>query len=1172
MQNINSYINSYDLNNDKNFNKIEKIIIKLLKSYNKSYNENEKSEILKKIEKIKDLLKSEKKNVFKKYPDYDDSNFISKLMNKEEFAISKYSNEDKKFIEKDFFQLTKNQKFLKKLISPETPYRSIYLYHGVGVGKTCSSIQISQNFKKYYTKKVLVILQSTLKANYKKQLFDVAKYNSVEDTMVDQCLGNYYLDTITNRKSIFNEAPVKLKKEKNKLIKNEYEFLGYGEFVNLVEKIKENSINKSRYIDNIKEYFDDRVIIVDEIHNMRLITDKEIGKKAPKLFHEVLNILNNNTLVLLSATPMFDNYKEIIFLFNTLLIQNKQPIIKQNEVIFDKKGILEKKFKKKLEKISSNFISYMRGENPYTFPIRLYPSINNDKSVLDKKNFPKNDIYGSPIEDDEQIKHLELIYTEMSRLQNKLYNLVTKNIKKKDLNDDDNNNNEEVETNKEWKGQQIVQISNIIYPTGKIYDNNNKKEIKKDLDIKNIYGENGFKKIFNISDSKKFRVSYKNDEELILKDKLEKYSPKINKIVDYIKNSDGIVLVYSRYLYSGIIPLAIALEHLGYNKYGGNSILENNTSKKNNKNYVIISGNNKLSPNNDKEINICTLKENKDGNNIKVIIISESGTEGIDLKNIREVHILDPWYNLNRIEQVIGRAVRNYSHFDLDKEKRNTTIYQYVNLTRNNEVESIDFRTYRIAENKQLFISKIERKMKKNSIDCNLNNEVSSFKDINRNLIPSQKKNNKLVEIKSHNISDRSFSRICDYMRKCEIECNKNITFDKKTNKLDKSTYNKESLDYDIQVIKQYIIRFYKINNIANITDLINELDIKNKEILYLALNDMINNKLLFKNSNNRLGYLIYRGNNYIFQPSDIEDEKILLNERVREKINRPRKIDITNIDTIEKKIPKRTKIVKTEVILNYNDILNNDIQNIINLLLLDDNEIEDYSEYIWDIYVDSLSENNLLELYNNIYKNRYNKENLNNLIKSLDKSLLIFKDKDNSDKIVAFYNHFKKNDKGFLCIENDKLVNCSPIQIKNYKKQLKPKIDKLKKIDFPIISKKNKLESYYAFMDYNKKTNEIIFKIKDLNKINENKSVKGSECISGTSNIKIEQFIEKFIKIFDEDIIKDEYINGIKENGRKIKYKKQNLCLIYQLVLRKMTNEQKKLYILRPFEKQQFK
>ena len=1154
-------INSYDLNNDKNYNKIEKKINKLLELYNKSYDENEKSEVLKKIEKIKRLLEN-KEEVFKKYPNYDDNNFISKLMNKEEFAIDKYTVEDKKFIEKDFFQLTKNQKFLKKLISPETPYRSIYLYHGVGVGKTCSSIQISQNFKKYYTKKILVILQSTIKANYKKQLFNIANYDLANDTMVDQCLGNYYLDTIVNRKSIINnEGPKSLNKEIKKLIKNEYEFLGYGEFVNLVEKIKKDSVSVPIYINNIKNYFDDRVIIVDEIHNMRLINEKEIGKKAPKLFHEVLNILNNNTLVLLSATPMFDNYKEIVFLLNTLLIQNKQPIIKQNEVIFNKKGILEKKFKEKLEKISSNFISYMRGENPYTFPIRLYPSINNDESILEKKNYPKNDIYGKTIEDEEQIKYLELVYTKMSNIQNKLYNLVSNKIN--NLNDD-NDNNDEVDTNKQWKGQQIVQISNIIYPTDKIY--NNDKKIKENLDIKNIYGENGFKKIFKISESKKFRVSYINNDELILKDKLNKYSPKISKIVDYIKNSDGIVLVYSRYLYSGIIPLAIALEHLGYNKYGGNNILEDNTAKKNKKNYVIISGNNKLSPNNDKEINICTLKENKDGNNIKVIIISESGTEGIDLKNIREVHILDPWYNLNRIEQVIGRAVRNYSHFHLDKDKRNTTIYQYVNLTRNNKVESIDFRTYRIAENKQLFISKIERKMKKNSIDCNLNNEVSSFKDIYRNLIPSQKNNGALKIVKSYNISDRSYSRICDYMKKCEIECNKNITSNKK---LDKTTYNKNSLDYDIQVIKQYIIGFYKIHNIANISDLINELDIKNKEILYLALNDMINNKLLFKNSNNRIGYLIYKGNNYIFQPTDIDDEKILLNERLKNKIDRPRKIDITNIDVTEKKKKRRTKIVKTEVVLNYNDILNNDIEKIINLLLLDNTEIEIYSEYIWDIYIDSLSENELLQLYNNIFKNNYNTENLNNLIKSLGNALLIFK---NNNDIVAYYNHFKKNNEAFLCIEDNKLVNCSPLQINKYKNELNKKIKELNKIKLPTISKSNNLKSYYAFMDYNKKTNNIIFKIKNLIKISENKSVKGSECISGTSDIKIDIFIKKFIKKYNKTIIKDKYIVGVKESGKKIKYKKENLCLIYQLVLRKMRNDNNELYILRPLEKQKFK
>ena len=42
---------------------------------------------------------------------------------------------------------------------------------------------------------------------------------------------------------------------------------------------------------------------------------------------------------------------------------------------------------------------------------------------------------------------------------------------------------------------------------------------------------------------------------------------------------------------------------------------------------------------------------------LKVVIITKAGAEGLDFKNIRQVHILEPWYNLNRSEQVIGRAV-----------------------------------------------------------------------------------------------------------------------------------------------------------------------------------------------------------------------------------------------------------------------------------------------------------------------------------------------------------------------------------------------------------------------------------------------------------------------------------------------------------------------------------
>ena len=144
---------------------------------------------------------------------------------------------------------------------------------------------------------------------------------------------------------------------------------------------------------------------------------------------------------------------------------------------------------------------------------------------------------------------------------------------------------------------------------------------------------------------------------------ISKYSPKIKLLIDYIKKSEGIVLVYSRYIHSGIIPIAVALEHNGYKKYNNNILTKTKSSSttKDLGNYIVISGDSKLSPNIPKEIAIANDKDNKDGNNIKVIIISESGTEGLDLKNIRQVHILEPWYNVNRLEQIVGRAVRNYS-------------------------------------------------------------------------------------------------------------------------------------------------------------------------------------------------------------------------------------------------------------------------------------------------------------------------------------------------------------------------------------------------------------------------------------------------------------------------------------------------------------------------------
>ena len=103
---------------------------------------------------------------FSGYPDYEDDDFNSKISNKKEFYINKIpkreiltnsenENMSKKLCdplygnpkkEEIIFKLTENQKFLKSFMGPNTPYNSMLLYHGTGVGKTCTSITISNRF------------------------------------------------------------------------------------------------------------------------------------------------------------------------------------------------------------------------------------------------------------------------------------------------------------------------------------------------------------------------------------------------------------------------------------------------------------------------------------------------------------------------------------------------------------------------------------------------------------------------------------------------------------------------------------------------------------------------------------------------------------------------------------------------------------------------------------------------------------------------------------------------------------------------------------------------------------------------------------------------------------------------------------------------------------------
>jgi hypothetical protein len=71
---------------------------------------------------------------------------------------------------------------------------------------------------------------------------------------------------------------------------------------------------------------------------------------------------------------------------------------------------------------------------------------------------------------------------------------------------------------------------------------------------------------------------------------------------------------------------------------------------------------------------------NQQGELCRVFCITAAGAEGLSLKNVRTVHIMEPFWNDVRMAQVKGRAVRICSHMELAPEERNVEIFTYISV------------------------------------------------------------------------------------------------------------------------------------------------------------------------------------------------------------------------------------------------------------------------------------------------------------------------------------------------------------------------------------------------------------------------------------------------------------------------------------------------------------
>jgi len=322
----------------------------------------------------------------------------------------------------------------------------------------------------------------------------------------------------------------------------------------------------------------------------------------------------------------------------------------------------------------------------------------------------------------------------------------------------------------------------------------------------------------------------------------------------------------------------------------------------------MITGSLNISPNNKEEIKAVSNSNNINGEKIKVVIISEAGSEGIDFKNIRQIHILDPWWNLNRIEQIIGRGVRNCSHKELEFKKRNVEIFMYGTQLDNEEVESADMYLYRTAEKKAKKIGKITRILKENAMDCLLNKNVMS-ESLMKQTEVLQLSNGEKIEYK---IGDKPLSSLCDYMEDCDYLCKPTNVIDTET----MDTYNQNFITTNLEILTYRIKQLFKEQYIFHIDQLKEKINVIRKypELqIYAALTHIIRNKEPIEDLLNRQGTVVNLGDYYMFQPSEITNKNVSAFDRMRPIDIKPKSIRATLSENLPKMLQKKTITQKQE-------------------------------------------------------------------------------------------------------------------------------------------------------------------------------------------------------------------------------------------------------------------
>jgi len=862
------------------------------------------------------------------YPDPDDPSFAARLFEKREFYESRALvaqiadgsiDPCTSAAANAVFELTPVQRLVSRFMHPLTPYLGLLLFHGVGVGKTCSAVTIAEQFLMNSPNKVIVLVPQAIQENFKKTIFDTTKLKWSGSWTTNQCTGVSYLERLgllTNQDLKAVAFAVEADRRKR------YTVTGYQAFANWIQRSLANHVpagleGEARTLaenEVLRKLFSDHLIIVDEAHNLRDVTDDETvvaaeagenaGGKAlnPFLKRIVLNA-EGLRLVFMTATPMYNSAPEILRLLNFLIMNDtkREDSALQVADIFGPSGELRNG--EPLESAARRYVSYMRGENPFTFPLRMRPAEATEVS----SQWPTVSATKAPIVltefDRAALDVLPLVFTEPvagSKVEEALRGATARGSLPEGEGEEGGSGGRDVMLDLR------MQMANITYPN-------------------NMYGTEGwntfFKPVEARTATRKVRTFAPKEDLSVFESGLEAHAPKIKRIVDSIISASGICFAYSRYIKAGALPLAVALERAGFQRrladgsvlpllagvppvapicaicartqarhrggpQGGATMQTEapETHPFSPAYYILLTSEDEISPDFPGLVRLATTWKDPVwgpmGTSVKAIIGSQVASEGLDLKCVREMHILDSWYHLNRTDQIIGRAIRYCSHSALRATEQemnvapmsynNCLIYLHAAIVRDSATgpgfETADMYAYRLAIRKARNIGIVQRLLKKHAWDCNLEMEAIVF----TGLPPQPQIDAQERELPDYSANDQDYTTYCDY-QVCKHECAVSVG----EGGGDSSTYRVADARRGI-LAKMDLVRHLFDDQVMIPESMVQEIfaDLP-WEIRSEALLELIDGKRFKIRRGASTGYLIKKAGFLIFQPIGVQDTDI---------------------------------------------------------------------------------------------------------------------------------------------------------------------------------------------------------------------------------------------------------------------------------------------------------